>query len=200
MPWVKEFDEDAAVTRAMKIFWAKGYHATSMSDLVAAMNITKGSIYNAFESKEALFALALLQYDREHRVSSLAQLDQLDAPFLAIQTLFDSLIEQSQTDVKRRGCLLVNTALELPNQTKEIQRLVTLALLDFESFFLRTVLVGQNRHEIAVELDPKETAQWLLAQVVGLRVLARGAFQLDRLKSIRSQVLIHLSPRNFSMT
>lgn len=192
MPWVKDFDEEVVVNRAMNVFWAKGYEATSMTDLVEAMQINKGSLYNAFGSKKALFTRALLKYDRENRRSFLENLEALDAPLLSIKTLFDALIEESRADTQRKGCLLVNTAQDLPNQSEEIQRMVSSAFLDFEAFFKRAVRLGQKRGEIATDLDAGEAAKWLLTQVVGLRVLARGAFDVAGLQAIRSQALRHL--------
>ena len=192
MPWVKDFDEEVVVDRAMKMFWAKGYEATSMTDLVEAMQINKGSLYNAFGSKKALFTRALLKYDRENRQCLLENLEALDAPLLSIKTLFDALIEESRADTQRKGCLLVNTAQDLPNQSEEIQRMVSAALLDFEAFFKRAVRLGQKRGEMATDLDAGEAAKWLLTQVVGLRVLARGVFDVAGLQAIRSQALRHL--------
>ncbi|MGB1215804.1 MAG: TetR/AcrR family transcriptional regulator, partial [Pikeienuella sp.] len=55
MPWEKSFDLDDATDKAAAVFWAKGYEATSISDLVAAMGINKGSLYNAFGDKRRLF-------------------------------------------------------------------------------------------------------------------------------------------------
>ena len=193
MPWGKDFDEEVVVDRAMKVFWAKGYEATSISDLVDAMQINKGSLYNAFGSKKALFTRALLKYDREFRQGALEELEALDSPLLAIRTLFDSLIEESRADKQRKGCLLVNTALDLPNQSADIQGMVSSALRDFESFFRRSIKLGQKRGEVAAGLDADETAKWLLAQVVGLRVLARGTFDVAGLRAIRSQTLHHLA-------
>jgi TetR/AcrR family transcriptional regulator, transcriptional repressor for nem operon len=194
MPWVKDFDEDVVIDRATKVFWAKGYEATSISDLVEAMQINKGSLYNAFDSKAALFTRALLKYDLENRQAAMEQLEALDSPLQAIKALFDSLVKESSADKERKGCLLVNTALDLPNQPPEIQRIVSSALLDFENFFKRVVKLGQKRGDFASDLDPKETAQWLVSQVVGLRVLARGVFGASGLHAIRSQVLRHLAP------
>ena len=64
MPWEKDFDMDVALGDAMRTFWAKGYEATSMSDLTKAMKINKGSLYNAYGSKKELFTKALQKYDR----------------------------------------------------------------------------------------------------------------------------------------
>ena len=189
MPWVKDFDVDVAVDSAMRTFWAKGYEATSISDLVEAMRINKGSLYNAFGSKKALFIRALLKYDHENRRAVVKQLEALDDPIQAIAALFDAMIAESECDLDRKGCFLINTALELPNHPQDIQDMVRSALQDMEQFFERTVELARTRGEVPSNRDSAETAKSLLAQLVGLRVLARGAFDAAGLQAIRTQAL-----------
>jgi len=62
----RAFDRDAALGAAMRLFWARGYSATSIADLTAAMGIGSPSLYAAFGSKEALYAEALDHYRKEH--------------------------------------------------------------------------------------------------------------------------------------
>lgn len=193
MPWVKDFDVDEAVDRAIEVFWAKGYEATSVADLADAMRINKGSLYNAFGSKKELFTRALLKYDRENRQASLKQLETMDDPVAAIRTLFDGMIAESQSDSEHRGCFLVNTALDLPNHTEDIQDMVTSALQDLEQFFARAIKRAQGLGRAPADLDRRKAAKSLVAQVVGLRVLARGAFDAKDLKAIRSQALAQIS-------
>ncbi len=189
MPWVKDFDEEDVVKRAMKVFWAKGYESTSISDLLRVMEINKGSFYNAFGSKKALFVRALLKYDRENRQRSIATLEALGDPVASIKTLFDGLVKESLADTEQKGCLLVNTALDLPNHSEDIKEMVTSALKDFEKFFERLIRVGQERGEIPDTIDVSQTAKSLLTQVVGLRVLARGVFDEASLRAIGIQAL-----------
>ncbi len=189
MPWVKSFDVDAALDRATRVFWSKGYEATSVSDLTEAMQINKGSLYNAFGNKSALFNQVLLKYDRENRRAALKQLEAIEDPLVAIRTLFDALIAESEADGERKGCLLVNTALDLPNQSEEVQRLVTSALLEFEAFFERLIERAKSRKQVPQDLDVNEAAKSLLTQVVGLRVLARGVFDSQSLRAIGAQAL-----------
>lgn len=189
MPWVKDFDVDDAVDRAMKVFWAKGYEATSISDLVKAMEINKGSLYNAFGSKKDLFTRAFLKYDVENRQATIRQLEAMDDPVRAIEVLFDGLIAESLDDAERKGCLLVNTALDLPNQPQDIRDMVTSALDGFEAFFERRIRDGQKIGRIPASIDAKEAARALLTLVVGLRVLARGTFGAAGLEAIRAQAL-----------
>ncbi len=193
MPWEKDFDTEVALGDAMRLFWAKGYEATSMADLTKAMKINKGSLYNAFGNKKALFTQAILKYDRENRQAALEQLEAMESPLDSIQVLFDGLVAESIADEEKRGCFLVNTALELPNHTDDIGEMVTSALHDFESFFVRRVLSGQENGEISKELNAEDAAKSLLSQVVGLRVLARGVFSYDSLNAIKKQAILGLT-------
>ena len=61
MARTREFDTDAAVARAMDVFWCKGYEATSIADLVEATGVQRGSLYAAFGSKQ-LTTLAQTAY------------------------------------------------------------------------------------------------------------------------------------------
>ena len=67
MPWQKSFDSDAALQKAMEAFWARGYEATSMQDLVDCMGLGRGSLYATFGGKRSLFVQALRRYDERHR-------------------------------------------------------------------------------------------------------------------------------------
>lgn len=58
----REFDRQAALATATRLFWIKGYEATSIADLTEAMGIGTKSLYAAFSSKDALYAEALKYY------------------------------------------------------------------------------------------------------------------------------------------
>lgn len=189
MPWEKSFNLDEALARATKVFWAKGYAVTSMTDLVEGMGINKGSLYNAFGSKKELFTRALLRYDQDNRQSMLAQLEALDDPIVAITRLFDSLIAESIADPEKKGCLLVNTALELPNQTADVQEIIGAVIADFEAFFQRQIKLGQKRSVISKKVKANDTAKSLLSLLFGLRVLARGDFDAAGLRAIKRDAL-----------
>jgi AcrR family transcriptional regulator len=73
-PNARPYDRDAALDAALRLFWAKGYHATSLKDLEAALTMKPGSIYAAFQSKEALFLAALERYFLRNRAGLAARL------------------------------------------------------------------------------------------------------------------------------
>ena len=61
----REFCVDAALAKALRVFWSKGYEGASLTDLTEAMGITRPSLYAAFGNKESLFCKALDLYERE---------------------------------------------------------------------------------------------------------------------------------------
>lgn len=193
MPWQKSFDVEQAVDQAMEVFWAKGYEATSLADLLEATGINKGSLYNAFGSKKKLFVRALLKYDREQRQAALGELAVLEDPLTAVELLFEGMVAKSLADKDCKGCMLVNTALDLPNHDEDVARIVRAGMTDLDVFFRQQIALGQSQGSIPSDRDPASTAQALLALLVGLRVLARGASDEAGLRAIKQQALALLN-------
>lgn len=193
MPWKKDFDTDAALGDAMRAFWAKGYEATSITDLTTAMKINKGSLYNAFGGKKELFIKAVLKYNRDNQKATLTKLEQMDDPLDSIKMLFEALVAESIADDEKRGCFLVNTALELPNHSDDVREIITASFEDMEEFLVRCLVAGQANGSVLPDLDPKETAKSLLSQIVGLRILARGVFTHGGLNAIKKQAVLGIA-------
>ncbi|MER5306757.1 TetR/AcrR family transcriptional regulator [Streptomyces sp. NPDC002773] len=180
----KQFDPDVAVERAMGVFWRKGYAATTPQDLVDEIGIGKGSLYNAFGSKHALFELALARY-RDSQAAWLEAL--LDHPGSAKDRLrgaLEALIHLDLGDPDRRGCMAVNTAAELGTSDAGTADTVRKMFARTESAFRATVEEGQRAGEIAGDRDAAAVAGWLLATVIGMRVLARTAEDATQLRRV----------------
>ncbi len=188
MPWEKTFDLEDATANAIAVFWDKGYEAASMADLTKAMRINKGSLYNAFGSKNKLFISALKQYDRDRTQRTLNRMNAADNPLDAIVGMFNQAIEHNCLHPDKKGCLLINTALELPHHDKEIQKMVTKSLDNLKDFFEQNIRRGQSDGTIAAHIDPQTTALLLRSLIVGLQVLSRGASEPESLSPIKAQV------------
>ena len=189
MPWEKSFDIDTAVDQALNVFWSKGYEATSLNDLLSATGIAKGSFYNAFGSKKEIFMQSLLKYDRDYRQAFLAELSALNNPVKAITLLFSGFIDRSLSDSEKKGCMLVNTAIDLPNHDQDTNRVVKKGLKEFENFFVEQLQLGKDDGSIDPKIKVEQTAKGLLTLVIGLRVLARGVYKKSDLQAIKSQAL-----------
>lgn len=110
-----DFDKDEIITKAMNIFWAKGYDGTSLKDLTHATGLLKGSLYNTFTSKENLFLLCLEKYGHFSRSFFYTDGD----PKKYLKDFFNRLINEGVKKENINGCLVMNTCLEFADtQTK----------------------------------------------------------------------------------
>ncbi len=188
MPWKKSFEESDVIDTVMNVFWNKGYEATSISDLTEATGLKRGSLYNAFgDGKQELFFRSLKKYDTEQRSAILLQLESIESPMAAFDTLFDALVQQAMADTEKKGCLLVNTALNITHHDEAVRKLVTKGLDEFASFFERLIKRGQSAGEIPESVQARPTAKTLLTLVVGIRVMSRGVLSRTALRQIAQQ-------------
>lgn len=193
MPWEKNFDIDATLTRAMQTFWAHGYEATSMQDLVAATGVNRASIYATYGDKRALFLTALRKYDGEIRRRMLAELAETKTPAEAIAAVFDKFISQTSVPQGNWGCFLVNTALELAAHDGEIAELVNAAHDEIEAFFLAMIRKGQQSGAFAADRDAEALAHQALASLLGMLVMIRSRPREEFLTAVRDGFLNSLT-------
>lgn len=184
MPWEKQFDRRAALDKAMQTFWARGYEATSVQDLLGSMGLNRGSLYATFGDKHALFVEALKMYDVEVRSRLLTQLRKQFPPKEAIRKLLEAFASSVEDDCPGRGCFLTNTALEMAAHDPEARKVVALSQEDLERFFRQLLEDGQRAGTINPALMPGDAARGLLASFLGLVVLSRSRPEVALLHSI----------------
>ena len=191
----REFDETAVLEAAMNCFWAQGFEQTSVRDLAEQMGITGASLYNAFGDKRSLYRQAFVHYLAQTVRDRVARLEKLP-PARAIRMFFDEIIERSVDDEQRRGCMLVNAALELAPYDSEFRKLIAEEMAFIEAFFRRCIDAGQEDGSIADSRPADEFAKLLLSVLLGLRVLARTRPQRAVLEGAVNGVLALLG-KNF---
>jgi TetR/AcrR family transcriptional regulator, transcriptional repressor for nem operon len=140
----RKFDREAALEAAMDCFWRRGYKVTSMRELTACMGISGPSLYNTFGDKRAIFAAALERYVNRSPRAHIKHLEGFLPPKESIRRFFDEIIERSLNDPERRGCLLINLALEAPHD-REPRSLITDCLAEIEAFFCRSIKAAKKQ-------------------------------------------------------
>lgn len=180
----KQFDPDTAIEQAMDVFWRKGYAATTPQDLVDALGIGKGSLYNTFGSKHALFERALRRY-RDSQAAALIEMLEESGPVKErLRSALWLLVEMDLADPDRRGCMAVNTAAELAGADEVATELVRRMFDRTEEAFSVLVEEGQRAGEIAAGRDARAVGSLLLTTVVGLRLMARVVEGPERLSRV----------------
>ncbi len=184
----KQHDTDSFVDGAMRAFWARGYEATSINDLVQATGINRGSIYASFDGKRDIFLAALERYDERYRARFLAALERDYAPKDAILAAFRAAAEQVADPDSPAGCLVVNSAVELSPHDPEIAAAVTASLGELHHFFRSRIEAAQSAGAMSKDLGADATATMLYALFLGLRVMSRSKAPDERKAQIVDQV------------
>lgn len=191
MPWEKKFNEEEALGKALDAFWARGYEATSMQELVECTGVNRGSLYATYGDKRAIFLAALATYD-ESRRKMLAEFEARYEPREAIRRVFRVFVDTASEDGANRGCFMTNTALELAAHDDEIREKVADAQKEVEAYFARMIRKGRTSGAISQNVKPSAAARGLLASLLGILVLVRSRPDRALLQSIVEDALQRL--------
>ncbi|WP_379131771.1 TetR/AcrR family transcriptional regulator [Paenibacillus sp. sgz500958] len=183
----KEFDVDTVLGKAMEVFWRQGYEKTSMQDLVHHMGIHKRSMYDTFGDKHKLYMQVMdryketMQHVMEHRTQNQSSAKS------AIRQLFEVTIHKAESEPK--GCLIVNTAVELSQHDPEAADKVADSLLDTENLLRILIRKGQESGEFSQDLDEALVSEYLNNALVGLRVMVKTTRDTSKLNRIMETTL-----------
>lgn len=188
----REFDIDEALDAAMAAFWARGYEATSLNDLMQAMGLQKGSIYKAFGDKHALFLSALRHYLDKMYEAQRATLAKAPSPRAALQAWLERLVEAAPAEGGScRGCLAVNTLVELGPHDAQARALLEAHFERVRRLLAERIRQGQELGEIRRDVDAGEGARFLLTMVAGLLGSLKGATSKAEARRL-AQTTLHL--------
>ena len=172
MPRKPEFDRQRALEQAMKLFWRRGFHASSLEDLLAATGLSRSSFYAAFTDKRTLYTECLNLFGERTRALLHHDYDSRK-PLDAISGFFRHTLFGVPPERVTWGCMMVNTVLELADSEDALQqramRLLGAIEQDFEALFAQAVELGQ----IDTTFTPRELAAHVMTLNQGLRVQSR---------------------------
>ncbi len=192
MARTKEFDPDTALQGALELFWRRGYEATSMADLVQHLGIGRASIYATFGSKHELYLKALDRYLQLRNPNPIELLSQPGPALPAVRALVQQYAEESACDEQRRGCLVVNAAVERLPGDSAVARRVESSWDTLEVALASALTRARAQGELADDCDPRALARFLLVVLQGLRVLGKGHPDPERLRDAAAQALTAL--------
>ena len=179
----REFDETAAVEKAMHAFWEHGYEATSTQDLCAATGLGRSSVYNTFTSKRALFERSLAHYTDTQLGKRQAILDGPGTAAERLAAVLDQAVEDD-LESRRRGCLVVNTLAELGVPDDEVGVALRNDTERNLAMFAEVIREGVLDGSLGDGLDPGAVAEFLLGTISGLRVMARRGTSRDSMHAV----------------
>ena len=178
-----EFDRTRVLEAAMKLFWARGYTATSLPDLLEAMGIARSSFYASFGTKRKLFTECLELFG--DRTLSIVDEDAKRLPPTALpRAFFEATLLDVSPRRAKQGCMMVNTVLELADVDPELNQLAAQKLSAIERAFARALRQAQCKGELETTHSPEELASLVMTINLGLRVQSRQNQSQQALKPI----------------
>jgi TetR/AcrR family transcriptional repressor of nem operon len=169
----KEFNEDEILKKAIKIFWEKGYNATSIHDLIDELGIGRSSIYHAFGDKHSLFVKALELYQLEGTAKIKGIIDNSPTLKNAVKTLLDGVVDDILVNGCPKGCFKVNSEVEVAAQDELIKKLLYNDDLIIEDSLHNAFKKGQQNGELSTSKDPLALARFFCNTIAGMRVYAK---------------------------
>lgn len=170
----REFDPDQVLERVVALFWAQGFEATSMSDLVEATGLNKSSIYNSFGSKESLFRIAVQRYIDMRCAMLRAALHDGTAGLGDLHGFLELARAEAGGEMGSNGCLAVNMTTELGGSEEVFDQMSAQYRNELRTGFRAALDRAVSAGEIAA-LHVEAYAEVLVAFVLSLAVFTRGA-------------------------
>ncbi len=170
----KEFEPDEALDRAMRQFWAKGYHDTSIRDLVARTGVNYYGLYGEFENKRGLFMASLDRYAKIVTSEVVRELRRPAPLSEALRRTYERLLELVTTPDGRVGCMMCNTAIELAPSDAEAAAKVQANMKQLREAFRSRLAEAQKTGELERSRDIGTLAEFLATTAYSAGFLLRA--------------------------
>jgi len=170
----KDFDEAEVLSKAVCIFWHKGYNGTSMQDLVDGLGISRSSLYDTFGDKHALYIKALDSYQQTGGSQMCDIINNTASAKEAIKKLLELTMRDLLNDEQRKGCFMVNAEIELASLDAEVNDMICRNEQQFENAVLQAIKKGQESDEISNSKDALALSRFIFNTVKGMQVSAKS--------------------------
>jgi TetR/AcrR family transcriptional regulator, transcriptional repressor for nem operon len=169
MPRPRSFDTDVLIEQLCDYFWEHGYSATSLDDLARRLGVKRGSLFNAFGSKEVLFNASFKRYEQIFR----QKFETSQQGMEAIAHYFDNAVKTATTKGMGRGCFLVNLLMASEIPTPELQQSIDLDVIFIKNFFDSHLTHARMVEQLPQTIAISEGVDALFGATIGVFSLAR---------------------------
>ncbi|MFJ5034544.1 TetR/AcrR family transcriptional regulator [Streptomyces sp. NPDC088560] len=187
------FDADAALERAMLVFWEQGYEGATLTDLTSAMGITKTSMYAAFGNKEELFRKALERYSEGPAAYAAQALEQPTAREVATAFLAGSVGASTRPGCPA-GCLGVQASLAAGEAGRTVRDAMAAWREEGRSRLRDRFQRAVDEGDLSPDADPGLLARYIMTVANGIAVQAASGASCDELQQVADAALRNWPP------
>lgn len=183
----RAFDPDEALDKAMRLFWAKGYEGTSLSDLTEALGINRPSLYAAFGNKEELFRKACERYAACASSMSVCSLEGRPVQEAVAAFLYGTA--EGAPNEEHPGCMLVTAALATSEESESVRQEMCQARNQVQNAWQERFERAVRAGELPEGSDPATLARYLMTVSNGMSVQARSGATREELRQVATLAL-----------
>lgn len=167
------YNREAALDAAMRLFWQKGFHATSLKDLEGVLQMKPGSIYAAFKSKEDLYLATLEKYALAtwHKLRDMRE--NSSSPLTALSQFMKSFGRQNPEDERPNVCMILKTMLNATAEEGRISEAAHTYLDMMADEMTTTFQAAIDKKEISPDQDPARLARRYQMNLTALTIQAQ---------------------------
>ena len=177
------FDREAALNKAMLLFWEHGYEATSLNALTSALGVTPSSIYSAFGDKKTLFFEALELY-MTGGGSLQMMLDRAPTARAAVQQMLLGAAAGFTGECTPKGCLLASAAVSCSEDAGDVRQALGARRRGIEAQVRDRIAAGIRQGDVPADTDADALAAMVMALIQGMSTLARDGAAREKLNRI----------------
>lgn len=187
----RKFDREDVLYRMKLAFWESGFNDISMDDVGRITSMNRGSIYNAFGDKRALYLEVLELYGDQHYGAAVELIEQSQNTTNAVRNLFDAAFKSMEDDQTHWGCFMCNAAVEVAPADTEVAKVVQKYFDTLSQAFLSSLQQTSQSPGQAINSSnySKNLAEQLTASYVGFNVMARTGMAIASLKRISDSAI-----------
>jgi len=172
----------------LQLFWRKGYAATSIEDLVAALNLSRSSLYDTFGDKRTLFIDSLKLYSTRVIAKMTETLKEAPSALAGIETALAELAESVGTERGAMGCFMVNSVAELTPYDREVTEIATAYSTEMQ----RLLSEALKQDGAASKQSAEQKAAYVFNTIQGLRILIKSGATRKQVQGIITLTLTGL--------
>lgn len=190
------FDEATVLDVVREQFWTAGFVGTSTYDLMEATGLGKGSIYQAFGNKDALYARVFSDYCQDLVTQARQQLQGgpqavLPSPMARLEHYLVSLADAFAAESPRRGCFLSKVTADRAGEDEKVAQTARRAFGDLAGALAAAICDAQDAGEVADHVDPTALGYLLLSVIRGIDSMAKaGVGEETLLRTARSALVL----------
>ncbi|WP_246129719.1 TetR/AcrR family transcriptional regulator [Verticiella sediminum] len=178
----------------MRVFWEKGYAATSTDELLSAMNIGRQSLYNAFGDKRRIYLEALERYQSMTVSRHIDNLNGPASPLAGLKALLLGMIPEKNGG-DPQGCMGVHAICEFGDEDRELAAVHGRTAPALGRHLLARIQEGQDAGELDMQMDAREAMSFVQIAMQGMQVANRAGVKSKELRSMANFVIDRLRAR-----